>query len=239
MYLQEELRKHDPDRYLISLFAPKDRQAALWALFLFNLEVAKTRFLVTDTTLGLIRLQWWRDELDKLYAGQDAPAHPVLQGLEPAIRDYGLPKALFDNLIYAREFDLEGMQPTGVQGLENYADLTTTPLTKLALQIAGDDPALPEVQTVSIRYALVQLFRAMPIYEAHGFDVVGGKENIQNMLDMFETPIGKIPSKVLKAHDALALIYLKQLRKLALDPYKPQMNIPPAFKELRVWLATR
>ena len=270
-YLRETLREVDSDHYLISLFAPALRQEALWALFLFNHEISKTRFVVTETQLGLIRLQWWREEIVMLYEGTKALDNPVLQGLETAIRDYALPKALFDNLLYAREFDLEGVQPQGLEGLINYADLTTTPLNKLALQITGDDPGEECVQNISVRYTLVQLLRAKPKYDVQGFKMIGEGvweeligylsnrhcerpsgakqssnhgESDQDWIASSSTPsrndakYAQPISKILKAQNALASIYIKQLKSANFDPANPKLARPPMFKELRVWLGS-
>ena len=236
-YIQNTLREVDPDRYLVSLFAPKDRQEALWSLFLFNHEISKTRFIVTETQLGLIRLQWWREELVKLYAGERAPDNPVLEGLEIAIRDYGLPKALFDNLLFAREFDLEGVTPQGFEGLVNYADLTTTPLNKLALQITGNDPADEHIQKISIRYALTQLYRLIPAYKAQNFTVIPKELYVEVQDYLMNQMKFMLDAPVLKSQNVLSNIYLKQLKKVQFDANDPKLNKPPIFKELRVALS--
>ena len=41
------VRRQDPDRFLTSLFAPAERREDLLALYAFNIEVAKTREVVT------------------------------------------------------------------------------------------------------------------------------------------------------------------------------------------------
>ena len=236
-YLKEELQKVDPDRYLISLFAPKGRRESLWALFLFNHEISKTRFVVTETQLGLIRMQWWRDEITKLYEGKSAPDHPVLKGLEIAIRDFSLPKALFDNMIFAREFDLEDVTPQGIEGLINYADLTTTPLNKLAIQIAGDDPSEHSVQKISIRYSLIKLFLLIPEYQKSRFTIIPTSlyEEVQSYLMQREKI--ELYSPLLKAQNTLTKLYVKQLSSVQFDPNDPKLKKPPLFKELRVALS--
>ena len=236
-YIKEELQKTDSDRYLISLFSPKERQEALWSLFLFNHEISKTRFVVTETQLGLIRLQWWRDEIAKLYSGEGAPDHPVLQGLEVIIRDYGLPQALFNNMIFAREFDLEDVSPQGMEGLINYADLTTTPLNKLALQIEGSDPAEEEIQKISVRYALVKLFLHIPAYQQQRLTIIPKSlyEDVQNYLINREKIT--LQSPILKAQNALTKLYVKQLKQVHFDANDPKLTKPPLFKELRVALS--
>jgi len=62
-----ELRRGDRDRFLTALFAPADRREALFALYAFNLELARIRESVSQPMLGLIRLQWWRDGLDAIF----------------------------------------------------------------------------------------------------------------------------------------------------------------------------
>lgn len=155
------VREQDPDRFLLSLFAPPDRRAGLWALFAFNHEIAKTREVVSDSTLGLIRLQWWRDEISRIYTGQDAAEHEVLQDLAEAIRLYELPQEHFDTLAYAREFDLENVCPANLEGLLNYCDFTSTPLYKLAVKIAGGEPDMEPVYPVAVNYALAGMLRSV------------------------------------------------------------------------------
>ena len=116
-YCGELVRKHDPDRFFMSLMQPADRREALWALYAFNYEIAKTREVVTDTTLGLIRLQWWRDGIAEIYDGKDVRQNEILPTLAQAIKDYDLPQKLFEDLCYAREFDLEGVIPADMAGL--------------------------------------------------------------------------------------------------------------------------
>src|SRR3982751_5229634 len=108
----DTIRRYDRDRFLLGLTVPVNRRNALWALFAFNHEIAKTREVVSEPTLGLIRLQWWRDALDQLYQGNTLQ-HEVLTALTPVIREHDLPRAWFDDLINAREADLGG-KPLGV-----------------------------------------------------------------------------------------------------------------------------
>jgi len=87
-YCAQLLRRQDADRYLTALFAPGDRREALFALYAFNLEVARAREVVSEPFMGLIRLQWWRDALDEVYQGR-IRAHEVIRPLASAISAYG------------------------------------------------------------------------------------------------------------------------------------------------------
>ena len=52
------VREHDRDRYFATLFAPESARADLFALYAFNLELARVRDLVSDPLPGEVRLQW-------------------------------------------------------------------------------------------------------------------------------------------------------------------------------------
>src|SRR4051794_28190129 len=90
------VRRHDRDRFLTALFAPAARREALFALYAFNFEVAKTREVVSEPMLGQIRLQWWREAVDEIFAGGRVRSHEVVQPLAEAIRGGRLSRTHFD-----------------------------------------------------------------------------------------------------------------------------------------------
>jgi phytoene synthase len=160
-----EVRRHDHDRYLTVLFAPAHARERLFALYALNVEIAKTRETVNEPMLGQIRLQWWRDALDELYAG--APRrHPVLQGLETPVRAGILPRASFDILIEAREADLDDAPPADLEALEAYARATSGELTALAVRLTGnaDAPVLDSARCVGTAWSLIGLMRAVAFH---------------------------------------------------------------------------
>ena len=109
-YCGEQVRRHDRDRYLCALFAPAAARQALFALYAFNIEIARVRELVSEAALGRIRLEWWREALDAVAAGAP-PRHEVAQALARAVEAFQLPHAALAALIEAREFDLLDQPP--------------------------------------------------------------------------------------------------------------------------------
>ena len=81
------LSGHDRDRYLTTLFAPAERRAMLLALYAFNFEVAKLREVTREPLIGQIRLQWWRDAIDKIYGGAPPRRHEIVEPLAVVIRE--------------------------------------------------------------------------------------------------------------------------------------------------------
>ena len=254
-YCARVVREHDADRYLHSMFAPAGAREDLWALFAFNHEIAKTREVVSETQLGLIRLQWWRDAIEGIYERGEVLEHEVLQGLARAIERHGLERELFDRLIYAREFDLEDVLPSNLEGTLNYADFTTTPLMKLSVKIAGGDAEAEPVQPVSINYALSGILRAVPFYarqrrcvlpenllKEHGQSVnkLYEMKAVEGLKDVVRIVAGeavqgvKCENRMLRATNKLAWTYLKQLKAVDYAVFSPKLAAPPAFKALRL-----
>ena len=168
-YCADLVRRYDRDRYLTALFAPAERREGLFSLYAFNHEIARTREVVSEATLGEIRLQWWRQALDTLYEGGRVE-HEVASALGRAIHDFGLERKRFDRLIDGRAFDLGDAPPPDIHGLKRYAEETSSNLTTLACQTLGypSGPAYLAGRHVGLGWALVGLLRAVPFHARAG-----------------------------------------------------------------------
>ena len=164
------VRRHDRDRYQMALFAAGDRREALLALYAFNYEIARIRETVTQSMLGQIRLQWWREVVDAAYAGTPPRQHPVVLPLSGVIREFRLTRGHFDRLIDARETDLADEPPASLAALQDYAEGSSAPLVQLALEVLGAREAMAQAaaRQVGIGYALAGLLRAMPFHACNG-----------------------------------------------------------------------
>ena len=171
-YCRTTVRRGDRDRYLAALFAPADRRDDLLVLAAFNLEIARAREQVREPMLGLIRLQWWRESLDSIFAGGPVRKHPVAEALADAIRKHKLPRDLFDRMIAARERDMETVPNADMEALEAYARETCGPLFLLmAIVLMGASKADASERTAALidagtGYALTGLLRALPFHAA-------------------------------------------------------------------------
>lgn len=160
------VRRHDHDRFLTALFAPRARRESLFALYAFNYEVAKTAEVVSEPILGQIRLQWWRERLDDIFAGAPPASHEVLEPLAAAIRAHKLTRAHFDRVVAAREWDLAGEPPPSLAALEAYAEDSSARLVWLALEVLNErsEEAGEAGRSVGLAYALGGLLRAIPFH---------------------------------------------------------------------------
>jgi phytoene synthase len=126
----------DKDRFLSCLFAPQTARPHLFALYAFNVEIARIHEIVSEPQVGLVRQQWWLDTLDGIYAGRTTD-HPVAQALVSAIAKGDLPKHALQNLIIAREFDLFDDPMPSLADLEGYLGETSASLIQMASLILG------------------------------------------------------------------------------------------------------
>jgi NADH dehydrogenase [ubiquinone] 1 alpha subcomplex assembly factor 6 len=164
-FCAEQVRRFDNDRFLCSLFAPAAEREALAAVFAFNVEVARIRESVAEPLLGQIRLQWWRDAIEGIYAGR-AQSHQVVVALDQAVHGFGLSRRHFERVLDARAFDLDDAPPTDLAALIDYADATSATLSALSLEVLGADGAgvCEAARGVGIAWALVGLIRAVPFH---------------------------------------------------------------------------
>ena len=163
------VRAADRDRFLATLFAPRERRGALFALYAFNVEIARVREVVRDPVAGEIRLQWWSDVL----AGDgrwEIEAHPVASALRASVARYGLPPERLQTTISARRFDLYDEPMATLADLEAYADGASSSLIALAAQILNG--GAPDIDALSHHagraQAIAGLLKAFPFHAARG-----------------------------------------------------------------------
>lgn len=166
-YCADQVKRGDPDRYHGALFAPRVVRQRLLALYAFNLEVARIPEIVSEPLLGEIRLQWWRDSIDQIYAGS-VGQHEVVTALALAIHSADLPKNLFEQLFQARESDLEEVPFETWPDLVAYMTATSSGLMALAAMILTPGANSEEINAACLpagqAWAVTGLLRALPYH---------------------------------------------------------------------------
>jgi phytoene synthase len=219
----DQVRRQDRDRYLTALFAPAERREDLFALYAFNLEVAKTAEVVSETMVGRIRLQWWREAIAGIYEGRPR-AHAVVAPLAQAVERHGLPRAPFDRLIDAREADLDGEPPADLKALEPYAEGTAASLFALAFGVLGSSAERGAVaqaaQHLGIAWALAGLVRAVPFHARQKRTYLPADLMAETGLDLaelFELKTSPELARVIEAIAARAGGHVQAVRRLGND----------------------
>jgi NADH dehydrogenase [ubiquinone] 1 alpha subcomplex assembly factor 6 len=249
-YCQNLVERFDPDRYLCSLFAPASIRQELMALYAFNVEVAGIRESVTEPLIGRMRLQWWIDIMDRVFAGEP-PAHQVAVALSKTVNKFGLERKKFDALLDARAADFEDTPFATIEELENYAEQTSASLISQALKILGQsgDVVQKAGRSVGTAWALTGLLRAIPFHARQNRSYLPTELVKASGASIYDGgQISKIVSEVSdRAHDhirsgreerkevpraasialspaILAEGYLQELMKADFDPFKTDMR---------------
>jgi phytoene/squalene synthetase len=167
------VEKGDPDRFLATMTGGPQARERLFPLYAFNLEIARAPWVSPEPMIGQMRLQFWRDTLAEIDAGQPARAHEVAAPLAGVVRETGLPVELLDAMAVARWTDLERAPFAGAEALGPYLDETAGNLMWAAvLALGGGADLEPLARNVGRASGLASWLLAVPELEARGWQAL-------------------------------------------------------------------
>ncbi|XP_070604146.1 NADH dehydrogenase (ubiquinone) complex I, assembly factor 6 isoform X2 [Erythrolamprus reginae] len=164
-YCLDLLRKRDYEGFLCALLLPAESRASVLALRAFNVELAQIRDSVTEKTIGLMRIEFWRKAVEDIY--QDSPPQqPVAIELWKAVRRQNLTKRWLMNIIDQREKNLDDRAYRDIGELETYAENTQSALLYLTLETLGvrDIHADHAASHIGKAHGIVTCLRATPYH---------------------------------------------------------------------------
>jgi phytoene synthase len=165
------VRRVDEDRWLAARFADAPGRERLSALYAFIYEISRIPESVREPALGAIRLQWWRDAVDGIYAGRPGSDNETVTGLAGLVEWASLDRAIIDAFIDAREKDLEERPFDQWPEFEAYVDDTAGAVIRLASKVCAPDLAQTNQHLALFRNAgriwgYTGLVRALPVWNA-------------------------------------------------------------------------
>jgi phytoene synthase len=183
------VREHDKDRFLASLFAPAERRRFLFALYAFDLEIARVKYLVHEPMAGTIRLQWWYEAFAGLRESE-AAAHPVVVALRETTAAAGLDTVLLLKAVEARQDELQGESPVGA----------VSAIIVAAAQVLGASKRVIAITAESAARALV--------FSSEPADLKGARSAYKG----FRAQADVLPAAALPAFLPVALVPLRLAR---------------------------
>jgi 15-cis-phytoene synthase len=268
-YCQDLVRDADKDRFLATLFAPAARRPHLYALYAFNIEIARVRERAAEPLAGEVRLQWWRDVIEGARP-QEAIAHPVAAALLATMTGFDLSRGALLDLIEARTFDLYDDPMPTLADLEIYARSTSSTLIELAIRILGGDPPLDIAGPAGIAYAITGLLRSLALHasrrqlfvpmealQRHGArveDVLAGRSSAElraalaelrgrarHQLGVLAAGIAAVPNDIFPALLPLAVVpgYLDRMERRDYDPFVTTVDVPQWRRQWVLWRSAR
>ena len=158
-YCQDKAARSGSSFYYSFLFLPPPRRRAITALYAFCREVDDVVDEVRDPGVARTKLDWWRNEIDQLFAG--APHHPVTLALAPHAEAYGITRSRLREVIDGMQMDLEQTRYLDFTGLALYCRRVAGVVGEMASGIFGaTDPRTREyADALGLAFQLTNILR--------------------------------------------------------------------------------
>lgn len=171
------------DLRLSLVFMPASQRAAQNALHAIYLELLEVPREVRDPGVADVKLRWWEEEVDFLYAGK--ARHPLTQALQPHTSLLQGMEPLFRDLILGARMDIAGAGFPRFEDVERYcyrhcgalAELSAvlggarSQETRLGARLLGNAACLADIAVQGVAQALHgRLLFAAEDLKLHGID---------------------------------------------------------------------
>lgn len=134
-YCQQKAARSGSSFYYSFLFVTAERRRAITALYAFCREVDDIADECTDTGVARLKLEWWRREVDRVFAG--TPEHPVGKELARAVEHYALAREHLQEVIDGMEMDLDQSHYPSFKDLTLYCHRVAGVVGIMAAEIFG------------------------------------------------------------------------------------------------------
>ena len=158
-YCQDKAAKSGSSFYYSFMFLPPERRQAITALYAFCREVDDVVDECHDLSLAQTKLEWWRQEVGRVYAG--TPTHPVGHALKDVIKGFRLPQEQLLEIIDGMAMDLSQTRYLDFKGLQLYCYRVASVVGLLAAEIFGysDRQTLKYAHDLGMAFQLTNIIR--------------------------------------------------------------------------------
>ena len=136
-YCQDRAAKSGSSFYYSFMFLPPEQRQAITALYAFCREVDDVVDECHDVSLAQIKLEWWRQEVERIFAG--TPTHPVGFALQDVLRRFKLPQEQLLEIIDGMAMDLSQTRYLDFKGLQLYCYRVASVVGLLSAEIFGHE----------------------------------------------------------------------------------------------------
>ncbi|MCB5187336.1 presqualene diphosphate synthase HpnD [Methylobacillus caricis] len=266
-YCQKKAAASGSSFYYSFLFLPKPKREAITALYAFCREVDDIADEVQDFNVARTKLEWWRTEIAKLYAGQ--PQHPVSKALQEPIKQYALQQQHLLEIIDGMQMDLEQNRYRDFAELELYCYRVASVVGLLSASIFGysNPQTLQYALDLGMAFQLTNITRDvgedarrgriyLPIEELEKFgvtedDILQGREsdNMRQLLEFqasraeryYDKALAELPNEDRRPQRTgliMSAIYRTLLKEIRADNIQVVLNARVSLTPLRkLWLA--
>lgn len=149
-YCMDLVKRRDYEHYLTSLLLPDRVRQIAFALRALNVEIASIRDNVSDTSIGKMRVQFWKDGLNDIQKIKNTgeshddgqiPNHPILIELHKcSLKHPNISFELLHRLVKSREIFLsDHLQPfKTMDDVEKYSEYAFSSINNILLECLVD-----------------------------------------------------------------------------------------------------
>ncbi|NLD56277.1 MAG: presqualene diphosphate synthase HpnD [Burkholderiaceae bacterium] len=158
-YCQDKAAQSGSSFYYSFLFLPPERRRAITALYAYCREVDDVVDEIPDRSVAAAKLAWWRDEVDRLDAGE--PTHPVTRALQPHLARFGIQRRQLVEVIDGMQMDLDQTRYLDFEGLRLYCRRVAGVIGELSASIFGfqDPRTLQYADELGLAFQLTNIIR--------------------------------------------------------------------------------
>jgi phytoene synthase len=158
-YCQDKAASSGSSFYYSFLFLPRAKREAITAFYAFCREVDDVVDECHELHVAWAKLDWWRLELDRLYAGQ--PSHPVSQALAPTIAAFPIAREQLEEIIDGMAMDLDQNRYADYRELHLYCHRVAGIVGEVAAGIFGasDRATMKYAAQLGLAFQLTNIIR--------------------------------------------------------------------------------
>jgi squalene synthase HpnC len=175
---------HYENFHVVSFLLPKRLHQDFYNVYSYCRWADDLGDEIGDRAESLRLLEWWRGELDAMYDGR--ATHPVFVSLIPTVKQYGIPRQPFADLIQAFVQDQNVTRYRNWEELFGYCRYSANPVGRLVLYLCGYSDAgrqqLSDAtctalqlanfwQDVTVDLLKDRIYIPLDIIEKHGYSV--------------------------------------------------------------------
>ena len=159
VYCEDKAAASGSSFYYAFRFLPDDRRRAITALYAFCREVDDVVDECSDAGVARLKLQWWRDEIERLFG--TTAQHPVTRALQEPVDRYNLPKEYFLEIIDGMQMDLDRHRYAAWKDLALYCHRVAGVVGLLSAEIFGytNRQTLKYASELGIAFQLTNILR--------------------------------------------------------------------------------
>ena len=161
------VERADPDRLLAAMAAPPEARRVLFPIYAANAEIARAPYAATEPLIAEMRLQWWRDVMEEIAAGEGVRRHEVTTPLAEVLPPAGA--RLMSAVADARSWDVSGAPFADEDALVRHLDATAGCMTwASAIALGADSAEEISVRGEATAGGIAAWLRAVPAYRERG-----------------------------------------------------------------------